>query len=724
MENELNGLIEITGTYERMLFRDEKTGYTLLALKAESRTGKETAYGTITVSARIPIYPIKLPLTFIGRWSETKRGPLFLAEEVLAQAEGERLATGYLITLGLSSRQIQGIVKKIGGNIFSWPFDEKVSEVMKEEVGSSRARTILDQIRGICAQRELFESIVLAGGTPAISDRLFRKYGLKAVDMLAENPYKIGMKNGLSFTVCDNLAGNSGKSTFTKDRLSTAIYCVLEQEKAGGHIYTSQKRTSLLVEKLFAASGTSVPHTLISGSILYADYLHVEENPEGGVYATKYLYEDEQKTAYEILRLVKGAVPDSAYDEKFIENAERECKITYGAEQRNAFQILKNQTGISVLTGGPGTGKTTVIKGLLYAYAIMHPDAKIRLCAPTGRAAQRMTESTGMESVTIHRMLEYRPFEETFVCKNHEDPIDADFLVIDETSMLDISLAALLFGAISSHTKVLLIGDVDQLPAVGAGNVLHDLIASDTVPVFRLTEVKRQIGSSPIVENAIRINQGKTDLVSKSDFTVEYEEEEKVLDKLMHWAKAEYDPKDPFKLQVLVPAHKGVCGVAAINKLLQKEFNPRQGNEDELRYGTKTYRKRDKVILLNNNYEKGYFNGDLGLVTAVEDGYLEINVSGKTIGLSRENLDDVNLAYAMTIHKSQGSEFDTVILVLPQNPKIMLKRNLLYTAVTRAKKVVHILAEPGTIAQSVRTCDTGKRRSKLVERLKGEKISW
>ena len=364
---------------------------------------------------------------------------------------------------------------------------------------------------------------------------------------------------------------------------------------------------------------------------------------------------------------------------------------------------------------------STTINGLLKAYECIHPDAKIKLCAPTGRAAQRITESTGREAETIHRLLEFRPFGKILdVGHNSDNPIDADVIVVDESSMLDIELASLFFTAIKNDTLVLIVGDINQLPSVGAGDVLHDMISSHVIPTVQLKTVYRQAGTSPIVSNANAINEGNNKFIINDDFKVDtFNSDKDIADAVIEYLKMHYDPENPFGIQVLVPSRVGDAGLNVLNSRLQAILNPTTGG---VQHGKNTFRTGDKVILTQNNYSEGYFNGDIGVVVSTDDSLGEvviqtIGAETKQLTLSKELLDDLMLAYVMTIHKSQGSEFPEVIVVMPSRPTSMLKRNLFYTGVTRARKKVWVLECKGSIEKALQNTDTGMRRTNLIIRL-------
>ena len=335
------------------------------------------------------------------------------------------------------------------------------------------------------------------------------------------------------------------------------------------------------------------------------------------------------------------------------------------------------------MNGGPGTGKTTTIKGIIYAFERIHPNAVVKLCAPSGRAAQRMSESTGKPATTVHRLLDYRPFGDTEIHKDAADPIEADLIVVDEMSMMGVELFDIFLEAVKTGTTLVLVGDIDQLEAVGPGAVFRDLLnAPDSLTQkVLLTEIFRQKEGSPIIVNAGYINNGIHNLKLCNDFQVIHtKNEEETLKECISLMQRLYNPDDPFETQILCPANKGESGIRSLNTALQSLLN---GNAKGVRYGSTVFRKNDKIIMFRNNYAADYYNGDIGIIKDIdENNRMKVEIRGNQFEIKRDMLDDMHLSYGMTIHKSQGSEFQNVIVVLPMEPKSMLVRNLLYTAVT------------------------------------------
>lgn len=404
-----------------------------------------------------------------------------------------------------------------------------------------------------------------------------------------------------------------------------------------------------------------------------------------------------------------------------IEEIQKKEGITYADAQKDAFKLLRC-TGLVALTGGPGTGKTTVLNGIRKVYQKKYPLSEVVMASPTGRAAQRMTEATGHEAMTVHRLVG--------IGRNQrgKSQIAGDFIVIDESSMLDSEMTAWLLMAISEKSLVMFVGDIDQLPSVGAGNVLKDLIQSSVIPVCRLQTVYRQSGESAIIINANKINRGESDLKQDGTFIIHEEQDDKaILDVMADVAKEAISGTDDpiYGVQILATSHKGEAGIPAANTILQQMFNPKKPGMKTLKYGSTEFREGDKVITTQNNYEDNYFNGDIGVIKQISEGKIEIQISDKTVFLQRQNLQDLSLGYCISIHKSQGSEFEHAIILLPEHPSVMLRRNLLYTAVTRAKRRCTIIAAKGSgaggnsIARCARNIDNTKRVTMLPKMLAG-----
>lgn len=711
----------VYGRFGKTLYRDERNGFTIFSLRVSERIKERNPiFGTIVAKGQIVAYSDLTPLRLEGEWEESPKGMIFVADKVREEAEDKETAVEYLCSLsGIGPQRAESLIDAIGLN-----FHEKLKgfdgpEIVRNAcrgLSISQAEEVCARINASRAERELFEYLVKFGGTFRISTKMFKELGTGALNLLKDSPYRIGGKYGLSFSQCDEIALAEGQDKYNRDRLIAAMITAMRKSQQDGNVYMTYSGfisgTQAIIDKYHP-----IPSALIiSLATSRKDLFFIESGDDGMKIYDKRMYNMENGIASNISRLMNTG-RKLPFNDAIVDEIEAEVGVKYAPQQREAFSILK-KTGVAVITGGPGTGKTTVINGIIRAYKKMCPGNIIRCCAPTGRASQRMKESTGEEAITVHRLLEYKPFGNDVSHKGKSDPIRADFIIMDESSMLDTEIAYIFLDAVENGTMVLFVGDVDQLQAVGPGDVLHSLIFSECVPVQRLTEVYRQAIDSPIVQNAIAINFGENDLVEDDDFQIVFSKEDAMQQKVIDFVKKYHDPKDPFATQVLAPSHKGAAGIKELNAKLQEILNPPASGKAEKVYGGTRFRINDKVVLLTNNYSAHYHNGDIGVIKNIDGDSIYITLCDNSeISVSGDGLDDLSLAYAMTVHKSQGSEFKTVIFALPMIA-IMLKRNLLYTAVTRAKKKVIIVSENGAIAQSIETNETGKRNTCLVKRLK------
>ena len=516
-----------------------------------------------------------------------------------------------------------------------------------------------------------------------------------------------GSKIGLRFRQCDELAKRLGVSATSNIRLKQASNEVMDSFSKSGHIYTP---VWMFRNKMEYFLNNSVFEEKISSSCFYSvkNEKFFTENMN--------IYDIENKMAEEraaknIKRLSLSSKVEP-YSDNCLPIIEEKCGMTFGTQQKMAFNMLKSR-GIKILTGGPGTGKTTTVKGLIYCYQLMHPDHKIKLSASTGRAAQRLAESTGIPATTVHKMLDYIPYGDDTKCKDANDPIDADLIVVDEFSMIDLILFDKLLEAIKNNTTMLFVGDIHQLEAVGAGAVLRDLLSVKTnrIESTLLTEVFRQKDGSPIIDNSIKVNNGDTDLIVCPDFMINKEKsQEDMFNVIKDLYLNLYDKNNLYDTQILCPSYKGEAGIDKINRIIRDIVNP---NGKTLIYGFSKYREGDKVIFTKNNSDVGYYNGDIGIVKKIEDDIITVSLMNYDVVIDRECFDDLKLAYAITIHRSQGSEFTNIIVVIPKEPASMLVRNLFYTAITRAKKRVFVISENDAMDIAIKTDKTDDRRTNL-----------
>lgn len=701
---------QFTGLFLKQKMRNYKTGYTVFMI----------AVGSEVITCTGIIIPPKnqVQVEVHGRcWKRTPYG-LQLTDCTLHEAITDRASMQeFLLHIqGVGSTTAEQVCANVGPGLFRLAEEPNAAAVLADKAGIilSKAELIIEHIRKNQVQTKLFSLVTHFGGAYHSAEKIYAKYEANAMRALTSNPYQVGTAANIPFSVCDSIAKSFGVATMNQQRIIAAINAVMEREASHGNTYLPVEDAIKSARKLLGSSASehSISSVVIANAAVSGnDTLLVERN---NLYL-RYLYWQEVQTAYALKRLIKNGIHTECDPDELCAYAESVCHVKYAKQQREIFKAIAHG-GVCVLTGGPGTGKTTVVKGFLTAYEKVFPEKTIRLCAPTGRASQRMHEATGREATTIHRLIEFRPFGDTAICKNEADPIDADCIVVDESSMISIDVAALLFSAIRSGTLVLLVGDVNQLPSVGPGNVLADIIRSGIVPVVALTETQRQGADSPIIVNAKRIQDGDPDLVTdRRDFRIISAEDTSIPDIVQELYSQYHDSTDPFKVQVLCPSRKNrLTGSIAISRIIQQTVNSgRYG----IHYGNSFFSLGDKIMMTQNNYNVGYFNGDVGIIKRITGEGITILLNGSDMLIPHDCLDDMILSYATTVHKSQGSEYDTVIVALPSEPINMLQRNILYTAITRAKKGVIIVAAENAISTAICTEKTTKRNTSLVSRL-------
>lgn len=561
---------------------------------------------------------------------------------------------------------------------------------------------------------ELSALICREGITPSLAVKIVARYGEDAVRIVKENPYQIADEiNGIGFLTADKIAKAIGIAPDSPYRVQAAVRHVFSEAQNDGHCYL---RPNDFVREIPALLGTDIPipaiaeavKTLIEGGILTRD--------GDDIYLAS-MYIAEVTLAANMRALAEQRIPVPAEIDDLIEKAERARGITYHSKQREAIHMALT-SGLSIITGGPGTGKTEITKAIVSIYEALNPDKPVLLCSPTGRAAKRLSEATGHEAKTIHRLLAYNP--ELGFLVNEANPLPPGLLIADEFSMADLSLADALFSACGEGMQVVLVGDVDQLPSVGPGSVLRDAIESGVVPVTWLEYIYRQEEGSEVSSLAHKVNRGVVpSLVNSKDVTaVEILNPEDAVPVAVEYAKQVFAEYGALGFSVLAPMHKGSSGVKTLNEAIRTALN--SGAQGSFSVG-------DKVMVVKNDYRWEIFNGDLGIVRSIEaNGIISVDFGDKTVDFAADNeeyadLDLLQLAWASTIHKAQGGEYPVCIVVLTRQHWIMLTRNLLYTAITRAKKHLVLIHQPGAIEQAVRNNKIAARNSRLAERLRGEK---
>lgn len=710
---------------ERITFQNEENGYSVLKCRAKGY--KEL----LTVVGLMPAVSVGSVLSVRGFWKhDGTYGPQFIVESF----EETLPATIYGIEKYLGSGLIRGIGPVFAKKIVN-TFGAETLQVIESDIDRLREVRGIGTVRIARVKRNWQEqkeikNIMLFlqsnGVSTSHATKIFKTYGEQSIAVVKENPYRLADDIwGIGFRTADTIAEKLGVKKDAPVRLRSGLLYTLSRLSEEGHCYATKQQLLESAERMLETTRENIL-PILAGMEHTRDVIVEDE----AIYLPPF-HAAELSVAHRIRSLLDSPIEVLNAGEILARASRKEdTQVAY-----NEVQLEAIRTGLSsrfmVLTGGPGTGKTTTILGLIEAY---HASGREVLCAaPTGRAAKRMSEATGMEARTIHRLLEFKPPQG--YQRNEQHPLNADVLILDECSMIDLLLMHNLLKAIPATMSVVMVGDTDQLPSVGPGNILSDLIESHTVPVVRLTHIFRQAQGSRIIMNAHRIHRGRpidTTNGSSSDFFfIESGSAEDALEKLLHLVSTRlprYYGADPVgDIQVLTPMQRGVVGAAHLNRMLQERLNPfseRQDTQSLNRAGIE-YRLHDKVMQIRNDYDKEIFNGDIGTITSVstEDQELTITFEGREVTYERSELDELVLAYAITIHKSQGSEYPIVVLPLMMSHFMLLQRNLLYTAVTRARKALILIGEKKAVSYAIRNQRPSERNTRLDERLKGKKES-
>lgn len=632
----------------------------------------------------------------------------------------------------LASGAVRGIGKATAARIVEY-FGEATMQVLGEKperlkevegIGAKKAEVIAASFAELSDLKELMLFLEENGLSANYAPKIKAAYGASALSVIAENPYRLAADVvGIGFRTADRLAVMLGLEADNPERIKAGLEFALVQASAGGHTYLPEELLLREAANLLQISSEIVYETF--NRLIAEDLLRTEEYGQGRLVYPEYLYRAETGVARRLifLRDKVNSLWQVNYEE-VIEEWEKETGLKLAEAQAEAVKASLEH-GVFVLTGGPGTGKTTVVKNILAV--LEKAGCKIMLAAPTGRAARRLAESAGHPAATVHRLLEYAPNGEGyFFGRNSDNPLEADAIIVDEASMLDIVLAHNLLKAVPVGCRLILVGDVDQLPSVGPGTVLKDILRSKMMPVVRLESIFRQAAKSPIVTNAHLINKGKAPQCEPaSDFSFEEVEDEEAAALVIVKRYAEIAAiKGWEEVQVLSPMHKNACGVANLNKLLQERMNPPAAGKAEIMAPTGLLRRDDKVMQTRNNYEKDVFNGDIGKITEISGRSVRVmfpeRPEGESVVYEQSELDELQLSYAMSVHKSQGSEYNSVIIPLVRSHYILLQRNLLYTGVTRAKERVILVGSRAAVNTAVDRDDIRRRYTLLAERMQDE----
>ena len=725
----------LAGVVERIIFLNEENHYTIAEFRPDAAEG-EPKPEPVTIVGALPGVECGETLHLSGEWTRhSKHGAQFK----VARFKSELPASVYGIRKYLGSGLVPGIGRVYANKIVD-AFGTDTFRVLSEEsgrlrdvagIGRKRAAAIKQAWDGKRTERELYIFLQTYGVSPGQCVKLVKQYGSQAKAVLTSEPYRVAREiEGIGFKTADRIAINLGFANDAPPRLDAGIIFAMETLQEEGHTACAEAALAEYAARMLESSVDLVASriaALVSSMRLVRHAPGRPEAPAGpGLVQLPADDRAERKIADVVARLsrVQSGLPALRIDAA-IQWAQGRAGFEFHALQRAA---LRNALGnkLSILTGGPGTGKTSILRALVEILRAKR--VRVHLAAPTGRAAQRLAETTGGHASTIHRLLKYDPAGG--FTANEAHPLSTDFLIVDEVSMLDTRLASALFQAVPARAHLLLVGDTDQLPSVGAGNVLQDLITASRAPVTRLTVIFRQEGQSGIVTAAHAINSGDASLPPvardvaavqpSSDITfVVADSAEDCLRKVVQLCTSFIPGNcrgiDPIAdVQVMAPMHKGVAGVANLNVELQGALN---GRAPGMRTLAGEFRPGDKVIQLRNNYDKNLFNGDIGVVTSAGEGRIEASFDGEAHSFDRAEIGDLALAYAISIHKSQGSEYPFVVVPLLKAHFMMLQRNLLYTAVTRGRSKVFIVGEPAAYAMAVRNRESKLRVTHLREKL-------
>ena len=734
----------ITGYIDHIIFRNEDNGYTVMVLKGVSEEDELTCVGSfpvVTQGASVELEGNFTQHPVYGKQFQAVRLTEKMPEDALAM---ERyLGSGAI--KGIGAALAGRIVRHFGDDTFQIVENEpeRLSEV--KGISEKKAREIAMQIAEKSDMRKAMMFLQKYGISLNLGAKIYQKYGDSVYSVLQENPYRLADDiSGVGFKIADEIAYRIGIHTDSDYRIKSGMVYTLLQATGEGHVYLPKDELFQRAAELLGVDSSYMEKHLVDLA-MDRKIVQKEQGDQILIYPAQYYYL-ELNTARMLRELDIFCPEDEKIVERRIVQIEKETGTVLDEMQKKAVQEAAGH-GLLILTGGPGTGKTTTINAIIRYFE--GEGAEIRLAAPTGRAAKRMTEATGYEAQTIHRLLELsgmpeddREGQPIHFERNAENPLETDVIIIDEMSMVDIHLIHSLLMAVTAGTRLILVGDENQLPSVGPGNVLRDIIRSGQFPVVELKKIFRQASESDIVVNAHKINKGEqVEINNKSRdffFLKRYDADIiiRVVIALIQEKLPKYVEAKPFEIQVLTPMRKGLLGVERLNQILQRYLNPPDASKKEKEIGQGLFREGDKVMQVRNNYQLeweirgrygipiekgvGVFNGDTGIIKTsnefAETAEVEFE-DGRWAEYSFKQLDELALAYAVTIHKSQGSEYPAVIIPLLSGPRMLMNRNLLYTAVTRARKCVTVVGSEETFREMIRNEKQQRRYSSLDRRI-------
>ena len=735
----------VTGYIDHVIFRNDDNGYTVMVLKGLEEEQELTCVGTfpaITQGASIEAMGNYITHPVYGKQFQISSYVEKMPEDALAM---ERyLGSGAI--KGIGAALAARIVRRFGNDTMRIVEEEPERLAEIKGISEKKALEIAEQMTEKADMRRAMVFLQKYGISLNLGAKIYQKYGQSVYGVLQENPYRLAEDiSGVGFRIADEIASRIGIHTDSDYRIRSGMLYTLLQASGEGHIYLPKEELFSRASRLLGVDVSYMEKHLMD--MVVDRKLILKETEEGTVVYPTHYYYLELNSAKMLCELNILCPEDEQMMKKRISRIEKETGTELDEMQKQAVASAA-QHGLFILTGGPGTGKTTTINAIIRYFE--EEGAELRLAAPTGRAAKRMTEATGYEAQTIHRLLELNGLPEgeqegraVHFDRNSENPLEADVIIIDEMSMVDISLMYSLLLAVTAGTRLILVGDENQLPSVGPGNVLRDIIRSGCFPVVELKKIFRQASESDIVVNAHKINRGEQVTINNKSrdffFLKRYDADFiiRVVIALIQEKLPRFVDAKLYEIQVLTPMRKGLLGVERLNQILQRYLNPPDEKKKEKEIGQRLFREGDKVMQVKNNYQLeweilgrykipvdkgvGVFNGDTGIMTEINEFAETATVEfedGRQAQYSFKQLEELELAYAVTIHKSQGSEYPAVILPILSGPRMLMNRNLLYTAVTRARKCVTVVGSENTFAEMIRNEKQQQRYSSLDKRIR------